>query len=201
MNEQWKVAGSYFETCNCEAACPCVFTSPPTEGDCTVLIAWHIERGNFADVALDGLNAVLAAYSPGHMLQGNWKVALYLDERADPAQKDAMQKIFSGQAGGHLAALGPLISEVKGVKSVPIEYRAQGRARSMRIPGIAEAEIEGLTGQGGADVSLNNVPFTVVPAQPLVASKSKAARYDDYGLKLHASGKTGFYSPFSYQSA
>jgi hypothetical protein len=143
MNEQWKVTGSYFETCNCEAACPCVFTSPPTDGACTVLLAWHIERGNFAGVALDDFNVVLAAYSPGHMLQGNWKVALYLDERADAGQKDAMQKIFSGQAGGHLAALGPLISEVKGVKSVPIEYRAKGRARGMRIPGIAEAEIEG----------------------------------------------------------
>lgn len=201
MNEQWKVAGSYFEACNCEASCPCVFTSPPTEGTCTVLIAWHIERGNFADVALDDLNAAFVGYSPGHMLQGNWKVALYLDERADEGQKDAMQKIFSGQAGGHLAALGPLISEVMGVKSVPIEYRAQGRTRGMRIPGIAEAEIEGLQGQGGADVTLNNVPFTVVPAQPLVVGKSRTARYDDHGIKLDVSGKNGFYSPFSYQSA
>jgi hypothetical protein len=201
MNEQWKVTGSYFETCNCEAACPCVFTSPPTDGACTVLLAWHIERGNFAGVALDDFNVVLAAYSPGHMLQGNWKVALYLDERADAGQKDAMQKIFSGQAGGHLAALGPLISEVKGVKSVPIEYRAKGRARGMRIPGIAEAEIEGLEGQGGADVSVNNAPFTAVPAQPLAVSRSKAARYDDHGIKLDVSGKNGFYSSFSYQSA
>jgi hypothetical protein len=200
MNAQWKVTGIYFETCNCEAACPCVFTSPPTDGACTVLLAWHIERGNFANVALDDLNAVFAVHSPGHMLQGNWKVALYLDERADGAQKDAMEKIFSGQAGGHLAALAPLISEVMGVKSVSIEYRANGRQRSVRIPGIAAAEIEGLDGQGGAEVSVDNVPFTVVPAHPLVVSKSKTASYDDHGIKLDVSGKNGFYSPFSYES-
>jgi hypothetical protein len=201
MNGQWKVAGSYFEACNCEAACPCVFTSPPTDGTCTVLLAWHIESGNFAGATLDDLNVVFAAYTPGHMLQGNWKVALYLDERADTGQKDALQKIFSGQAGGHLAALGPLIGQVMGVKSVPIEYRAEGRTRGMRIPDIAEAEIEGLAGQGGADISVNNVPFTAVPAQPLTVSRSRAARYDDHGISLDVSGKNGFYSPFSYESA
>jgi hypothetical protein len=201
MSEQWKVTGIYFEACNCEAACPCVFTSPPTEGSCTVLLAWHIERGNFADVALNDLNVVTAAYSPGHMLQGNWKLALYLDQRAEDTQKDALGKIFSGQAGGHLAALGPLISDVMGVKSVPIEYSANGRERRMRIPGIAVAEIEGLQGQGGAEVSVNNVPFTVVPARPLVVGKSKVVNYDDFGIKLDVSGKNGFYSAFSYESA
>ncbi|MHA6645712.1 DUF1326 domain-containing protein, partial [Mesorhizobium sp. A623] len=35
MMTEWKLSGSYFETCNCETACPCVFLSPPTEGDCT----------------------------------------------------------------------------------------------------------------------------------------------------------------------
>src|SRR5438132_5468005 len=62
MPTSWKVAGSYFESCNCEVACPCVFMSPPTSGECTVLVAWHIEQGRFGEVDLDGLNAVLAAH-------------------------------------------------------------------------------------------------------------------------------------------
>ena len=69
MPNSWKIAGSYFEACNCEVACPCVFTSPPTSGECTVLIAWHIDQGSFGEIDLEGLNAVLAAHSPGHMLQ------------------------------------------------------------------------------------------------------------------------------------
>lgn len=78
MPASWKIAGSYFEACNCEVACPCVFTSPPTGGECTVLIAWHIDQGSFGEIDLDGLNTVLAAHSPGHMLEGKWKVALYV---------------------------------------------------------------------------------------------------------------------------
>ena len=200
MDSQWKVAGTYFEACSCEAACPCVFTSPPTDGKCTALVAWHIETGNFGEIALDGFNAVLAAYSPGHMLEGKWQVALYLDQRANAQQQDAISKIFSGQAGGHLAALAPLIAEVLGVKSVPIEYTAQGRQRSLRILGVAAAEIEALAGQDGAEVTISNHPFTAVPGYPAVVAKSKSASYKDYGLALEVSEKNGFYSPFSYQA-
>ena len=82
MSESWTLKGSYFETCNCETACPCVFLSPPTEGDCTVLVAWHVDEGRFGEVALDGLNVALAVHSPGHMAEVKWKAALYLDERA-----------------------------------------------------------------------------------------------------------------------
>ena len=75
MPTSGKNAGSYFEACNCDLACPCVFLSPPTSGNCTVLLAWHIDQGRFGEVNLDGLNAVLAAHSPGPMLEVKWKVA------------------------------------------------------------------------------------------------------------------------------
>jgi hypothetical protein len=76
MAESWKVSGTYFEACNCAAACPCVFLSAPTEGQCTVMLAWHIEQGSSGGVKLNGLNVALLAHSPGHMLQTKWKVAL-----------------------------------------------------------------------------------------------------------------------------
>lgn len=200
MDNQWKVDGSYFEACSCAVACPCVFTSPPTEGDCTALLAWHIDSGAYANVALDDLNVVLAAYAPGHMLEGKWQVALYLDERASAAQQDALGKIFSGQAGGHLANVMPLIGTVLGVKSVPIEYKAEGRERSMRIPTVATMEVEALAGQDGAEVTISNHPFTAVPGYPAVVAKSKAAKYQDYGLSLDVSERNGFYSRFTYQA-
>jgi len=68
MPASWKIAGSYFEACNCDVACPCIFLSAPTSGDCTLLVAWHIEQGRFGQIDLDGLKAVLAVHSPGHML-------------------------------------------------------------------------------------------------------------------------------------
>jgi len=200
MADSWKVTGTYFEACNCAAACPCVFLSAPTEGDCTVVIAWHIDKGDFGKVSLDGLNAALMAHSPGHMMQSKWKVALYLDGRASAEQQKAMGGIFSGQAGGHLAALGPLIGEVLGVKPVAIEYSENGKQRSLRIPKIAEIEIEALQGQGGALVTVSNHPFTPVPGRPAVVSTSKRMKYSDHGMSLDITGKNGFYSAFAYQS-
>ncbi|MBN4056073.1 DUF1326 domain-containing protein, partial [bacterium AH-315-J23] len=45
----WTLDGQYFEACNCDAACPCVFLSPPTTGECTVIIGWHIQKGIYGD--------------------------------------------------------------------------------------------------------------------------------------------------------
>src|ERR1700692_1398230 len=183
MPSAWKIVGSYFEACNCEVACPCVFTSPPTGGECTVLIALHIAQGNVEEVDRDGLNAVLAVHSPGHMLEVKWKVALYVDERANQGQRGALTQLFSGQAGGHLAGLAPLIGEVLGVKAAPIEYRSEGKRRSLRLGDVADAEIEGLPGQDGGDVTVASAPFAAVPGVPLVVAKSKQMRFNDYGLK------------------
>jgi hypothetical protein len=201
MPDSWKIAGSYFEACNCNVPCPCVFLSAPTSGNCTVLIAWHIDQGRFGEINLDGFNAALAAYAPGHMLEVKWKVALYVDERGNQGQQDALTQIFSGQAGGHLAALAPLIGEVLGVKAAPIEYCSEGKRRSMRLGNFAEAEIEGLPGQEGGDVTVAGVPFTPVPGFPAVVAKSKQMRFSDYDLKWEVSNKNGFFSPFAYQSA
>jgi hypothetical protein len=142
-----------------------------------------------------------AAYSPGHMLEVKWKVALYLDERANQDQKDALTQIFSGQAGGHLAGLAPFIGEVLGVKAASIEYHSEGKRRSLRLGDVADAEIEGLPGQGDNDVTIGNHPFAAVPGFPAVVAKSKQMRFSDYGLKWEVSNKNGFFSPFAYQSA
>src|SRR5262249_40780681 len=106
----WRIAGEYFENCNCDVVCPCLFspgppmTARPTAGACEVPLAFHIERGLYGDVPLDGLNAVVALRTPGVMAEGNASVALYLDERANERQRAALQAIFSGAAGGAPAA-------------------------------------------------------------------------------------------------
>jgi hypothetical protein len=199
MSDQWKLSGGYFEACNCDAACPCVLLGPPTNGECTVLVAWHIDKGNFGATNLDGLNTVLAAHAPGHMLQVKWRVALYLDERATGEQRDALSRIFSGQAGGHLANLAPCIGEVLGVKAVPIDYRTEGKRRSLGIRSLADMEIEAVPGQNGAEVTLANMPFSVVPGVPAVVAKSKRLSYRDYGYEWEITDKNSFYSPFTYQ--
>lgn len=199
MPNKWNLAGTYFEACNCDVACPCVFTSDPTNDDCTVFLAWHIEKGKYGDVTLDGLNAALAAYSPGNMLKVKWDLALYVDMKANTAQQDALTKIFGGQAGGEPAALGPFVGRVLGVKSVPITYLAKGKERSMKIPSIAEMEITAMEGQGGRLVTIENPPFTAVPNQVAVVSRSRKLSFHDHGMSWDITGKNGFYSPFNFK--
>lgn len=201
MAPEWKLTGTYFETCNCEAACPCVFLNPPTTGDCTVFIGWHIDTGGFKDVRLDGLNVALAVHSPGPMAQVKWQAALYLDERATQPQQTALAQIFSGQAGGHPAVLGALVGQVLGVKSVAIEYHAEGKRRSLRIPNIAEAKIEAIVGQGNAEVTVSNMPLCIAPGYPAVVAKSERLSYHDHGWQWEVAGKNGFFSPFTYQAS
>jgi len=199
MADQWSLTGSYFESCNCDAACPCVFLGSPTQGECTVLVAWHIDHGNFGETRLDGLNVALAAYSPGHMLQVKWKAALYLDDRATLEQRDVLTRIFGGQAGGHLANLAPCIGELLGIKAVPIDYRADGRRRSLSMRGLAEMEIEAVPGQNGAEATVAGMPFCVVPGTPAVVGRSKRLSFHDRGLEWEITEKNGFYSAFAYQ--
>ena len=198
MAENWKINGTYFETCNCDVACPCTFFSAPTNADCTVLVAWHIDNGSFSGVDLDGLNVALAIYSPGHMLEVKWRVALYLDETASEQQKDALTQIFTGQVGGHMANMVPFIGEVLGVSSVPIDYEKNGKQRRLKVGDVAEAEIEAVQDQSGADATITKAPFGVAPGSPLVVGKSKKLNYKDHGIQYEISGKNGFYAPFTY---
>lgn len=200
MAQRMNISGSYLESCNCHAPCSCICLSPPTEGECDVLVAWHIERGSLDGVKLDGLNAVLFAHTPGHMLETKWRVALYLDKRAGAAQQEALGKVFSGQAGGPPAALAPLIGEVMGVRTAAIEIKADGKKRSLRVDDIADVEIEALAGQDGGDVVIANHPLTPVPGQPAVVAKSSRMHYDDHGFRRDLSGRNGFYSLFTYQA-
>ena len=86
-------------------------TSRPTEGVCNVPLIFHIESGRYGDIPLDGLNVALAVHTPGPMGEGNWSVAAYIGERANDKQTQALGAIFTGAAGGPMAAFAPLITE------------------------------------------------------------------------------------------
>ena len=76
----WKLEGDYFEGCNCDIVCPCVYLLDPDEGDCHVTCAWHIQKGNYENTDLSNLNVVALFNAPGNMATGpKWKGALYID--------------------------------------------------------------------------------------------------------------------------
>jgi hypothetical protein len=141
----WRLEGDYFEACNCDTVCPCVFLGNPDQGECDVTVAWHIEKGHFDSTHLDGLNVVGVFHTPGNMWTGpKWKVALYLDERATKEQADALGKIYSGKAGGFFGVIAGFIGEIAGVRPVPIKFEMDGRKRTLQIPSAIDLTIEGI---------------------------------------------------------
>lgn len=143
MPENWTITGEYVECCNCEIPCQCLWYEPPTDNICNAGVFWNIEDGKYGDVSLDGLTGGVLLDQEGVLFEGGWNVVLVLDEAADEDQAEALQLIFSGEAGGLFGALSGMIDEVVDVVSLPFEYTSEdghfefeaGDAISMKADG------------------------------------------------------------------
>jgi hypothetical protein len=197
--QNWSLEGSYFEACSCEVVCPCIFESPPSHGDCSVLYAWHIERGHLNGTSLDDLNVALAAYAGGHMQRVKWLASLYLDERAKGSQRQALKAIFTGNSGGHPAVLVGFFERFIDVKSVPIEYRAHGKERAIRIPDLITADVKAISGQQNGDAIVQGHPLCLAPGEPFVVARSKAVVLRDH-WSWNFGGSASGYSAFKYHN-
>jgi hypothetical protein len=193
----FSVQGDYFEACTCDVSCPCIFLAPATQEACDVFFAWHIEQGNKDDVDVSGLNVALAAHTPKQMTDGNWTVALYIDERASAKQGDALAAIFSGAAGGHLANVVPLIGNVAGVTRTAIDFKSDRGVRRVSVGDVGEMAVEQLVGMDGTGPSVITNPMLGAVTQPVRQARSTELRYADT-WSFSADGKNGFITEFSY---
>ncbi len=128
-NTTWQVTGDYFESCSCDYLCPCVtsnLTVPGTKGHCDFALVFHVDRGRHGTLSLDDLSFVIVGHAPERMDKGNWKVALITDERATPQQREALVAIGSGQAGGPMAGLAPLIGTFPRRRGEADPFREKG---------------------------------------------------------------------------
>src|SRR6201996_5215036 len=203
---QWQLSGDYFENCNCSVVCPCLvstaapLTSRPTEGVCNVPLIFHIESGRYGDVALDDLNVALAIQTPGPMADGNWSVAAYIDQRADDKQTEALGAIFTGAAGGPMAAFAPLIGNNLGVKKVPIASHVNGKTRSAEIPGILHMSVDPLPTLHPSGEMWANTGHPVAPDAMVMAVGADGNTYSDHGLRWDNSGRNGLYAPIRWSN-
>jgi hypothetical protein len=175
-------------------------TSQPTEGACEVAFAFHINDGSFGTVSLNGLNTAMIARTPGPMANGNWEVALYIDERADEQQRQALQAIFSGSAGGPLSTLAPLITTLLGAKIVPITFNISGKRRSVEIPNIMHLAVNPLPSlDPNNEIWARNAhPFAPEVAMGVGESNNT---WTDYGMSWDNSGRNGHYAAVNWANA
>ena len=204
--QKWQLSGDYFENCNCNVVCPCLFspnaplTSPPSEGMCNVALVFHIDKGSYGKVSLDGLNVAVVAHTPGIMGEGNWSLAVYIDERANEQQTAALGAIFGGSEGGPMAAFAPLVGKNLGVKKVAIKYAITGKSRSAEIPGIMHLTVEPLPTIHPSGEIWAAAGHPVAPDKFALAIGVKGSTFTDHGMRWDNSGKNGHYAPISWSN-
>jgi hypothetical protein len=202
----WRIRGEYFENCNCDVVCPCEVSARgplvarPDQGHCDVILAFRVDEGRYGETDIGGLNVAVMFNTPGPMGEGNWTAAAYLDERASPQQQEALGAIFGGAAGGPPGALAALISNLLGVKVVPITYEVEGNQRRAVIPGILDMTVGPVPGSANP-----NEPVIKRNAHPLfpVLTQAYGVRmsYTDYGMTWDNTGKCADFTAFTWSNA
>lgn len=194
----FSVEGDYFETCQCDVSCPCIWQKPADREECDLIIAWHVSKGDKDGVDLSDMNAVLAVHSPKQMTDGGWKVALYVDDRATPEQSEALGAVFSGGAGGHLAALAPLIGEVAGVAPAAITFDRSNGSLHAEVAGVLTMSAEEINGMDGASTPVITNPLMGAITQPLTQAKAGDVSYHGH-WDVEYSGTNSFVTDFKYE--
>jgi len=203
-NVQWQVSGEYFEACSCDSVCPCPtsgMAARPTRGFCDAGLVFNVQRGQYGSTKLDGLSFAVLLHTPGPMIQGNWTVGLVLDERASKEQREALTAIASGQGGGPMAALGPLIGTFAGAEAKPIKIESSGMRRSVSIPGMLDLAVEGMAGaKQGEPIYLDNVGHPA--ASRLALAKASRSHMHAFGIDWdETSGRNnGHFASFAWKS-
>jgi hypothetical protein len=202
---QWHLTGDWFDVCKCNIPCPCEFAQPPSSGDCEGVLAWHIREGQYGDVQLDGLSLIAVASFEGNIWAGaKATMGLFIDERADLRQREALQAIFGGQAGGWPGQFASLLGEFRGFEYVPIEFEVAGDLSRWRaeIPGKVAASAEALSGPTtppGQRVQTINPPGSEVgPGGAATWGKATANRADAFGFSFEWGGRSSKHIPFDW---
>jgi len=192
MAVEWKIKGELILSCNCTVFCPCVVSlgkHPPTEGYCQAWTGIHIEEGHYGEAKLDGLNAGLLLDIPGEMGSGNWTVAAYIDERADDAAFEGLEKILSGNAKGTTGLFKMLVSTFLGTKRVPINFEKKGKARIFEIPRIITGVVEPVSGADpDKDLVITNTQYWM--GADVTVSQATKSKVRDYGRVWDFDGRS-----------
>lgn len=139
---KWRLKVEHLMACNCNWGCPCSFDSPPTYGKCETALAYRVVEGKFGGVPLDGLKWILVAAWPGAIHLGNGRGAVYLDERAKGAKREALESVAMAKAGGPMKVyMSTFVSEPE-VFSAKIDFRFAGKGSVFRAGKSVHVELE-----------------------------------------------------------
>jgi hypothetical protein len=198
--DAWWAKGLLFENCDCRLLCPAHlnYNNLCDNERCHSHWAIHFDEGELAGVRIDGLNVFILFDTPQRMIDGGWRQAIYLDERCDETQAAALESMFRGEVGGNWVILAGLVSDRLETRRVSIEYRDEGKRKSMRIDGLLETSVEAIKSHDKVgEVRLENVHNQIhAPSQALALGSTRIA---DRGMVLDSERTHAIYSNFHWQ--
>ena len=160
----WRLSGQLIETCSCNMFCPCWYLVQELmimdKGWCASAIAFRVREGDSDGVDLGQREVVIAVDFPGPTLfDGNATARLYIDSGASSDQQRELEAIWSGQKGGPMAVLAPLISTWLPARSATIDVTDEGDAITVTVADAGRVESRRLQDPQGQGFTLRGGGF------------------------------------------
>ena len=197
---KWHFDADYLQSCNCDYGCPCEFSAPPTTGFCEGMGVWKIAHGHYDQLSLDGLGLAFAAKWPKAIHEGDGTVCLFVDERANPQQREALLAIGSGQAGGlPFELLATTFSSVLEPRYVPFNVNVDGLQSTARLGDefrIALEQIKNPVTGAPEQVSVNHGTGFIFKTAECASAREGSVAVD--GMHFSYPNKSGFIARVQY---
>ena len=189
----WKIEGTYFESCSCDLVCPCTasLSNGATHDYCRVVLVFNVKDGEIEGTDVGGLSIAAVVDTPKVMTDGNWKVGVFIDDKASDEQAGKLGAVFGGQLGGPMEAIGPLVGENLGVERARFDLHEEGLRHSVKIGNAVDIEIEDIVPFGVETGEPARLVGIFHPAGPdLTVAKALTARVNAFGIEYE--GKAAF---------
>jgi hypothetical protein len=197
----WRIEGDYFESCNCEAICPCrtvggMSGGRSTYGICFGVLSWLVGKGEADGVSLDGLGTAFAIRYSDDEPGSPWTFVVYVDERGSEQQRTALAEIFTGRRGGEPILKLPWVrkpSELVDVRPAAIDLRFENGDYRLRVGSAIELE-------ASRAFDTDERVSCVIPGHHIAGREHYADRLtvDDDPFSWDLEGNCAFVSTFAY---
>ena len=195
----WSLSGLLFENCSCQLVCPAhiSFKQSCTHERCIGHWSIHVDRGSYGDVDLSGCNILILYDAPQRMYEGGWNEVFFFDEAIQPDQREALDIILTGKAGGPWQVLSRFVSKHLKSRVVSLHFEDQGREKRMWIDGVFETEISAIRAKDDRGEALLVNLFNQIHSERQVLARGSTRSFDSE-IAFEIENTHALYSEFSW---
>jgi hypothetical protein len=197
----YQLTGRMAEVCSCKSLCPCTVGQDPDGGSCGFNWVFHFDSGHINGVDVAGLNMGILGNHEGNVFDAKVTIAVIIDERADDAQQAGLVEAFTGKAGGPLADLAGLVSQIVGVTRGRIEFDMDNGTGTYSVADMFECQVQGYTSMDGTPTTINNSMIGTVLGSPAYPGKVLAHQVSNKEYDLRFKGNQSTQYNFAYDVA